>query len=157
MTILAQKGGDFLNIQKGKVTYIHSSPKFAKITVTGTQNKIYVSPKLVNKHNLRVNNLVEFKSKTYDNGPSVTEFTKVRGSNVVSTTPKTQKSKNETRSKSKRGKQKARSKKKGIIGSTLTKSRTDIVARRVSCDAYFLLRWGGLNPIIQHWNQGQKV
>ena len=83
MTISSAEGRwDILNIQKGKVTYIHGSPKFAKITVTGTQNKIYVSPKLVNKHNLRVNNLVEFKSKTYDNGPSVTEFTKVRGTDV---------------------------------------------------------------------------
>ena len=63
MTISAQRGGGFLSIQKGKVTYIHGSPKFAKITVTGTQNKIYVSPKLVNKHNLRVGNVVEFKSK----------------------------------------------------------------------------------------------
>ena len=84
MTISAQRGGDFLSIQKGKVTYIHGSPKFAKITVTGTQNKIYVSPKLVDKHNLRVNNLVEFKSKTYDNGPAVTKFTKVRGTDVIS-------------------------------------------------------------------------
>ena len=112
MTISAQRGGDILNIQKGKVTYIHGSPKFAKITVTGTQNKIYVSPKLVNKHNLRVNNLVEFKSKTYDNGPSVTEFTKVRGTDVVSTTPKTQKSNNENRSNPKEANKKQGPRKK---------------------------------------------
>ena len=94
MTISAQRGGDFLSIQKGKVTYLHGSPKFAKITVTGTQNKIYVSPKLVNKHNLRVGNIVEFKSKTYTKGPSVTIFTKVRGSDVISKPQRTQKSKN---------------------------------------------------------------
>ena len=171
MTILAQKGGDFLNIQKGKVTYIHSSPKFAKITVTGTQNKIYVSPKLVNKHNLRVNNLVEFKSKTYDNGPSVTEFTKVRGSNVVSTTPKTQKSNNETRSKSKRGKQKARSKKKGIIGSTLTKIKDRYSGQKGFLRRLFLVAMGGaksdysalesraesLEPFIEYVNHSKEA
>ena len=92
MTISAQRGGDFLSIQKGKVTYIHSGPRFAKITLTGTQNQVYVSEKLVKTHSLRVGNNVEFKSKTYEKGPSVTKFTKVRGADVISRLQKTQKS-----------------------------------------------------------------
>ena len=101
MTISAQRGSDFLSIQKGKVTYIHGSPKFAKITLTGTQNQVYVSEKLVKTHNLRVGNNVEFKSKTYEKGPSVTKFTKVRGADVISKPQRTQKSNNKNRSNSK--------------------------------------------------------
>ena len=106
MTISAQRAGDFLSIQKGKVTYIHSGPRFAKITLAGTQNQVYVSEKLVKTHNLRVGNNVEFKSKTYEKGPSVTEFTKVRGADVISKPQRTQKSNNENRSNSKRNQQK---------------------------------------------------
>jgi hypothetical protein len=82
MTLSEKRRGDVLGIQKGNITYIHGDPEFAKITVTGSENQAYVSPKLVTKHNLRVGDLVEFKSKTYDKGPSVTEFTKIRGGKI---------------------------------------------------------------------------
>ena len=121
MTISAQNGGDFLSIQKGKVTYIHGGPKFAKVTVIGTQNNIYVSPKLVNIHNLKIGDNVEFKSKAYAKGPSVTEFTKVRGVGVISKPQRTQRPENRNRSNSNRGQQGGRAKKKGKIGSTLVK------------------------------------
>ena len=82
MTLSARRGGAFLSIEKGEVTYLHDEPKFAKITYVGIEGTVYVSPKLVNQYNLRVGDLVEFKSKAYEKGPSVTEFTNVRGKSV---------------------------------------------------------------------------
>ena len=109
---IGAKGGGFLSIQEGKITYLHNNPKFAKITVTGTQNQVYVSPKFVNQYNLRVGNLVEFKSKAYDKGPSVTKFTKVRGESI---------SQLNTRKPSQKRKNNSKSKKKGILGRTISK------------------------------------
>lgn len=98
MTISAQRGGDKLSILKGEVTYIHSDPRFAKITVTGNQSKIFVPPRLVNKHNLRAGDTVEFRTKSSPKGPMVSEFSQVRGVDVNSNPKKMQKPNDKKRS-----------------------------------------------------------
>ena len=143
MTISAQKGGDFLTVQKGKITYIHGSPRFAKVTVAGTHNKIYVSPKLVNEYNLKLGDTVEFKSKAYAKGPSVTEFTKVRGVGVNSKPQRTQKPENRNRSNSNMGQQGGRAKKKGKIGSTLHKIKNRYSGQQGFLRRLFLVAMGG--------------
>lgn len=171
MTISAQKGGDFLSIQKGKVTYIHGGPKFAKVTVIGTQNNIYVSPKLVNIHNLKIGDNVEFKSKAYAKGPSVTEFTKVRGVGVISKPQRTQKPENRNRSNSNRVQQGGRAKKKGKIGSTLRKIKNRYSGQQGFLRRLFLVAMGGaksnysalesraesLEPFIEYVNHSKEA
>ena len=172
MTLSAQRGGDFLSIQKGEVTYLHGDPKFAKITVTGTVNKVYVSPKLVNQYNLRVGNLVEFKSKAYDKGPSVTEFTNVRGESVsqLNTHKYSQKRKNNSNQK-KTNTKNSKSKKKGILGRTLSKIKKRYQGPQGFLRRLFLVAMGGnksdysalesraesLEPFIEYVEHSQEA
>ena len=170
--ISAQRGGRFLSIQKGKITYLHGDPRFAKIIVTGTQNEVYVSPKLVNKHNIRLGNLVEFKSKAYDKGPSVTEFTKVRGESVsqLNTHKPSQKRKNNSNKKNKNINN-SKSKKKGILGRTLTKIKNRYKGPQGFLRRLFLVAMGGnksdysalesraesLEPFIEYVEHSQEA
>jgi DNA polymerase III delta prime subunit len=172
MTLSAHRGGDFLNIQAGKITYLHNNPKFAKITVTGTQNQVYVSQKLVNKHSLRVGNSVEFKSKAYDKGPSVTEFTKVRGESVsqLNTHKPSQKRKNNSNKKNKNINN-SKSNKKGILGRTISKIKKRYEGPQGFLRRLFLVAMGGnksdysalesraesLEPFIEYVEHSQEA
>jgi superfamily I DNA and/or RNA helicase len=144
MTISARRGGGVLSIQKGNITYIHGDPEFAKITVTGSENQAYVSPKLVTKHNLRVGDLVEFKSKTYDKGPSVTEFTKVRGNSVtpVNAQEKSRKRKNHS-NKNNGGSTNSKSSNKGKIARTISKIKNRYRGSQGFLRRLFLVAMGG--------------
>ena len=129
-----------MSIQKGKVTYIHNEPKFGKIAVTGTQNKVFVPPKLVNNHNLKLGDLVEFKSKAHEKGPSVTEFTKIRGS-LISNSNKNQSNRSNPKKNNSRAKNEKASK-KGVL-SRLLKGTTGNLRK------LYLYAMGGANIDLQ--------
>ena len=167
MTLSAQRGGAFLSIEKGEVTYLHDEPKFAKITYVGIKGTVYVSPKLVNQYNLRVGDLVEFKSKAYEKGPSVTEFTNVRGKSVskLNTNKNPQKRKNNSNHK------KANTKKKGIISRTISKIKNRYKGPKGFLRRLFLVAMGGnksdysalesraesLEPFIEYVEHSQEA
>ncbi len=139
MTISARRGGAFLSIEKGEVTYLHDEPKFAKITYVGIEGTVYVSPKLVNQYNLRVGDLVEFKSKVYEKGPRVTEFTNVRGKSVS----KLNTNKNPQKRKNNSNHEKANTKKKDIISRTISKIKNRYKGPKGFLRRLFLVAMGG--------------
>lgn len=173
MTIATRRGDPLASDKKvgGTVKSIHQNG-FGFISVEGSED-VFVHAGLVNKHQLKSGDSVEFIQSKSDKGFRVKTFTKVRGRFV--SPKKTQKGQSQKRSRGSKGSNKSsnrsKSKKKGILGRTLSKIKKRYKGPQGFLRRLFLVAMGGnksdysalesraesLEPFIEYVEHSQEA